>query len=280
MTTTFNVGGTVQIEAAIADGRVKATSGQSLKVNVEGFKYDIGGVRGTYDGAVAQSVTDDDTSYVYLDSAGALQIVTTGFPAAIHAPLARVVAASGEIVNIYEERVVIATSASVSGTCIVAFPVDGGIKGGNAGTSSNNGIASVTFDDVGESRNRWNIKPPGNYISGDLTFRILASVAGSPGSNSMRIGLHWTGESEGDTLPASYDYNVEQTKSLSGVSNDELFKFDITIPEADFDKTKDMYAFYLYRDGDHAGDTTTLTLHTHLCQLRYIGYLVAGQSGQ
>ena len=70
MSTTFNVGGTVQVEASIADGRVRATPGQSLKIDIEGFKYDIGGVRGTYNGAVAQSVTDDDTNYVYLDADG------------------------------------------------------------------------------------------------------------------------------------------------------------------------------------------------------------------
>jgi hypothetical protein len=282
--TTFNVGGTVQIEATLADGRVKTTPGQSLKIDVEGFKYDIGGKRGTYDGATAQSVTDDTTSRVYIDSDGTLQIKTTAqqatFPTDSHIPLARIVAANGEIAQIYNETVLLAASSAEIGTCCIAFPVDAGVRGGNASTSSNNSVASVTFAAAGESRNRWNFRPPQNYISGDLTFRVLCSVAGSPGSNGVRMGLKWMGITDGDTIPSSYTYTSDQTKSLSGISNDELFKIDFTMAEAQFDNTEDLYAIYFLRDGDHADDTSGLILHTHLCELRYSGYLVAGQSGQ
>jgi hypothetical protein len=278
--TTFNVAGTVQIEAKLADGRVKATPGQSLKIDVEGFKYDIGGFRGVYNGAVAQSVTDDDTNYVYLDSAGALQINVTGFPDESHFPLARVPCANGEVANVYNEFVLFCSSAAIQGTCRIGFPIDSGVKGGNAGVSSNNGVPSLTFDDVGESRNRWNFRPPQNYISGDLTLKMVCSVAGSPGSNGMRLGLEWTGESVGDTLPSSYDYSSDQTKSLSGISNDEVFDVNFTIAAANFDNSKDFYAFYLKRDGDHADDTSGLTLHIHIIELRYTGYKVAGQAGQ
>lgn len=273
-------GATVGIRVALETGRV-IPSVSSLKIDVASFKYDIGGKRETYSGAVAQSVTDDDTSYVYLDEDGALQISITGFPTTeVYLPLARVVAASGEVVAIHEERVLLASSAAVQGTCRIGFPVDAGVKGGNAGVSSNNTVASLTFSASGESRNRWNFRPPQNYISGDLTLRLLCSVAGSPGSNGMRMGLKWSGIDEGDTLPSSYDYTSDQTASLSGISNDELFKIDFTIASANFDKTNDMYAMYLLRDGDHAEDTSSLTLHIHLCELRYTGYKVAGQAGQ
>lgn len=274
------VEGTVRVEGTLGPGLVSQHP-NSLRINVESFKYDMGGVRDTFDGAVAQSVTDDDTNYVYLSEAGTLVINTTGYPSEVsYLPLARVVCSSGEVANIIDERVLIASSAAVIGTCRIGFPVDAGIRGGNAGVSSNNSIASLTFAATGESRNRWNFRPPQNYTSGDLTLRLLCSVAGSPGSNGMRMGLKFTDVSVGDTLPSSYDLEINQTKSLSGVSNDELFVVDFTIGSTNFDKTEDMIAMYLLRDGDHADDDTGLTLHIHLCELRYTGYKVAGQAGQ
>ena len=273
------VTGTVKMDATLGSGLVE-THPDPLRVNVGSVKYDIGGNRGTYNGAVAQLMTDDDTTYLYLDEDGALQSSLSGYPATTYIPLARVVAANGEIVAIHDERVLLASSAAVSGTCRIGFPVDAGVKGGNADVSANNDVASLTFASSGESRNRWNFRPPQNYISGDLTLRLLCSVAGSPGSNGVRMGLKWMPVTEGDTIPSSYTYTLDQTKSLSGISNDELFKIDFTIASANFDKTEDMYAFYVLRDGDHADDTTGLTLHIHLCELRYTGYRVAGQAGQ
>ena len=284
--TTFNVGGTVQIEASISDGRVKATPGQSLKIDVEGFMYNIGGVRGTYSGAVAQSVTDDDTSYVYLDGDAALQINTTGYPTSGgFIALARVTASSGEVVNIVQEKVLLSSSSAVIGTCNIGLPIDGGIIGDGASQNSNNGIPSITFPNSAEPRNRWTFRPPQNYTSGDLTFRCYASVSGSPGSNGVRVGVSWQGLKNEQALPSSsnrsdYEDNAEITKSLSGVSSDEIFYFDITIPAADFDKTDAFIAFWFYRNSGHAEDNTSLTLHTHYCEIRYTGYQVAGQAGQ
>ena len=272
---------TVGVNYSLAAGRVVA-SVASLKIEVSSFKYDIGGERGSFAGAVDQSVTDDDTSYVYLDGDGALQINITGFPTDVtYIPLARVVAANGEVVAIHEERVLLASSAAAIGTCRIGFPVDGGVRGGDSdGVSSNNSVASLTFGSTGYSRNRWNFRPPQNYTSGDLTMRLLCSVAGSPGTNGMRLGLKYQGVSSGDTLPSSYDYSTEQTKSLSGIANDELFTVDFTMSSSNFDKTDDLEAIELYRDADHAGDTTSLTLHIHIIELRYTGYKVAGQAGQ
>lgn len=280
-TSTYITGGNVDQEVRISDGSVVAAV-ESLKIDVRGFKYDIGGVRGIFTGALAQSVTNNDTNYVYIDDTGTLQINTTGFANNVsYIPLARVVTASGEIVAIYEERVLLASSAAAEGTCRIGFPVDGGIIGGNAAVSSNNGIASVTFAATGESRNRWNIRPPQNYISGDLTFRCYGSVSGSPGSNAMRVGLYWQGLADGEALPTGdYDNNSEFTFSLSGVSSDTLFDVNVTISSATFNKSDDLLALYFYRNADHAEDTTSLIWHTHICELRYTGYKVAGQAGQ
>lgn len=257
-------------------------SSTSLKVNVDSLRYDIGGKRDKYDGASDQSVTDDETNYIYLDTDGDLQINTTGFPTdESFIPLARVVVENGEIAKIYEERVLFSSSAAVEGTCVIGFPVDGGIRGGDSdGVSSHNGVGSLTFGSTGYSRNRWNFRPPRNYISGDLKLKLLCSVAGSPGLNSMRIGVKYQGLDVGDNFPASYTYTAETTKSLSGVSDEDIFVIDLTIPSANFDKAKDMEAMELFRDADHAGDTTSLTLHIHLIELEYTGYKIAGQAGQ
>lgn len=166
------------------------------------------------------------------------------------------------------------------GICSIVWSPGEPVTGQNASLSSNNGVQSITFDDIGESRARWNTKPPKNYTSGDLTLRMRCTVAGSPGSNSMRLGLNWECYASADTLSSSLSNNEENTVSLSGVSNDELFDVDFTIGSGTFNKADDVLALHLYRDGDHAGDTTTLTLHIHLIELRYTGWAFAGQSGQ
>lgn len=97
--------GTVKEEGVLVPGLVEAHS-DPLYVNIRGFRYEMNGTKASYAGAVAQSVADENTNYVYLDSGGSLVINTTGFPAAstTHIRLARVVAANGEIQAIYEER--------------------------------------------------------------------------------------------------------------------------------------------------------------------------------
>jgi hypothetical protein len=164
--------------------------------------------------------------------------------------------------------------------CQICWSPGEPVIGLNASLSSNNGVQSTTFDDVGESRIRWNTKTPKNYTSGDLTVRMRCSVAGSPGSNSMRLGLNYKGINLGEAIPSTWDSEEERTESLSGVSNDELFNVDFTIDSADYNSGDEIMAFHLYRDGDHAEDTTTLTLHIHLIELRYTGWAFAGQAGQ
>lgn len=165
-------------------------------------------------------------------------------------------------------------------TCSVTWSPGEPVTGQNASLSSNNGVQSITFDDLGISRARWNIKPPKNYTSGDLTLRMRCTIAGTPGSNSMRLGLYWESYAGGDTLSSSLSNNEENTVSLSSVSNDTIFNIDFTIGSATFDKTDDVLALHLYRDGDHVDDTTSLILHIHLIELLYTGWTFVGQAGQ
>jgi hypothetical protein len=165
-------------------------------------------------------------------------------------------------------------------TSRVGFPVDIGIRGGSAAASSNNDVPSVTFAATAESRLRWTCRPPQNYSSGDLTLRALCSFAGTAGDTGVRWQLDWSCLSAGDTLPASYQHSVAFTENENDKTNDVLFNVDFTIPAAQFDKTKDMLALWLRRDGDHTGDTCTLVVHVHMCELRYTGRTMAGQPGQ
>ena len=108
--------GTVKEEGVLAPGLVEAHS-DPLYINVRGCRWEMDGMKGSYAGATAQSVTDDQTNYVYIDSSGSLQINTTGFPAAsvTHIRLARVVTANGEIVAIYEERAMFSSGTGGGG---------------------------------------------------------------------------------------------------------------------------------------------------------------------
>jgi hypothetical protein len=69
-----------------------------LKIGVYPFDYRMAGQFRRFDGATQQSVPDNATRYVYVDSANLLQIAATE-PADVtaFAPLARVVAVSGQI---------------------------------------------------------------------------------------------------------------------------------------------------------------------------------------
>ncbi len=164
-------------------------------------------------------------------------------------------------------------------TCVIGFPLSGGLTGGNASSSSNNTIASILLDDVGESRIRWNFKPPKNYASGDMTLKLRCSTS-NPTSADMRMELRWQTLADGDSLPSSYPNISAQTVDLNGEGGDTLFDIDFTLGSSTFDVSDDMMAMYLLRDGDHADDTTTLSLHVHQIELHYTGWAFAGQAGQ
>jgi len=67
-----------------------------LSIGVYPCNYSLGDQRKRYPGATAQSVPDDSTQYIYIDSANTLQIATA-YPtdAATFIPLAKIVTSSG-----------------------------------------------------------------------------------------------------------------------------------------------------------------------------------------
>lgn len=275
-------GTTVGINVSLATGKISPTPGQSLKIDVPGFKYDIGGLRGSFTTAGGQSVTDNDTSFVYLDGSGALQINTTGFPTESHIPLARVVASSGEITAIHEERVLLAGSSSSVGTCIITLPVDGDVRGGDSAASSNNNWAAIRYDatgTAGEARNRLVRRFPRNYVSGDLVVRVVYSFATGTGNNkAMFWRLSYKFASSGDALGTMASVTTEQ--DVSNLSADTIYTLNLTIPEANVEDAKEFLALYIAREYDNAADNCDEHAYVHNLEIRYTGRLLAGQAGQ
>jgi len=164
------------------------------------------------------------------------------------------------------------------GTCRAAFPPSAGIRGGNASASSNNDIASVTLSAIDESRIRWVTKPPANYTGGDLAFRALCSTANTPGNKDIRVEVLWDCLGDGDILTMAH--SAVRTFALDSVSIDTLFAIDFTISSSTFSKTKDIMAFKFRRLAAHVDDDYSSSVHVHGVELRYTGYLLAGQAGQ
>lgn len=166
------------------------------------------------------------------------------------------------------------------GTCRAVHSPSNGFIGGNAAASSNNDRMSVTFDVAGESRIRWTMKPPANYVSGDLVFRLLCSISGNPGKKGIRLELHWDCDEVGSAFSSSLTYSSVQTFDTDPVSSDTPFSIDFSILSSQYDNSKDIMAFKVLRDGDHSEDDCNYSLHIHSMELRYSGYLLAGQAGQ
>lgn len=102
-----NVVGELDIATSFRDGLVEQDG--DLTVLVNQFRYDLGGVKGVYVGAVGQVVANNTVNYVYLNSSAVLVINATGFPVSgDHIRLARVVTNSGFIISILDERAFLA----------------------------------------------------------------------------------------------------------------------------------------------------------------------------
>lgn len=275
------VEGTVNLAVQLGTGEVRQHP-DPLKVNVMPFKYDIGGIRGVYAGVLGQACTDDDTSYFYLNDAGTLVVNITGFPGnGAYLPLARVVCANGEVVQIYEERVLLASSSSYSGICRIGYPVDAGVRGGGTSASTNNDMPAVRFAYDANGWNRISARPPQNYLSGDVTLRLYVTVPSSPtNGQKTKWQLEYVFRSLDDDL-GSYEtpVTVEYTFDGNPIA-DDLFAIDLVIPFADYDKTKDLMFLKIERLAEDTADDCGKYVYLHQQELRYTGLLLAGQAGQ
>lgn len=89
------------------DLRVYDEGGLEVGVKAGAFLDDTND-KVSYAGSSGNSLTDNATNYLYLDSTGLLVINTTGFPATtvVHLRLATVVTSAGDITSITDERAV------------------------------------------------------------------------------------------------------------------------------------------------------------------------------
>ena len=106
------VQGTLDLSGILADGRIESDGDLTVKIN--GFYYDLSGLKGYYHGSCGNIVTDNNINYIYIDSSAVLNINTSGYPTGVHIRLGRVVASGGFITRIISERALF-TDASSSG---------------------------------------------------------------------------------------------------------------------------------------------------------------------
>jgi hypothetical protein len=105
-------GSVVAMEAKFLDGLVRQD--RDLSIKIEPYRWEIDGSYGLYAGVTNESVTDNDTNYVYMDSAGLLVVNVSGWPGTIHLRLARVITSGGQITAIHDERVIVNTAAAAA----------------------------------------------------------------------------------------------------------------------------------------------------------------------
>jgi hypothetical protein len=156
-----------EVEAAVAavfkDGAVERDG--ILTVSVQQFGYDMAGTKGLYAGSVTNSVTANDTNYVYLDSTGTLQVNTTGYPGSsvIHIRLARVVTDVLDVTNIYQDRAFFTAGTLLDSAGDVDGPassVDNAIARFNGTTGKIIQNSVPTIDNNGRIQGAF-IHPPG-----------------------------------------------------------------------------------------------------------------------
>ncbi len=170
------------------------------------------------------------------------------------------------------------TTVIDQGTCVDALPIDAGVRGGTTSASTNNDVAAIRFDNLGDGWNRVNLRPPRRYTSGNLTFRLLCSIPSSVGAGlGTRWKLSWEFLNVGDDLPANWTYTNEFTYDISNQVLDRIFAIDFTIPAAQFDKTKDLWAIRMDRIGTNAADNCNVHIYVHGLEVRYAGFRYVGE---
>ena len=165
------------------------------------------------------------------------------------------------------------------GTCQKRVPVTGVSYGSEVTISSNNSIVALRFPYNGtvDGYARWNMRPPQNYTSGDLVFRLLVSAPSTIGSSKdTKWSLYWSNVALGESL-GSWDYSTTQTIDVSGQASDQLFALDFPITAAQFSASDDLMAFRVERHCTDSADNCGEHIYAHDMELRYTGNRFSGQ---
>lgn len=145
--------------------------------------------------------------------------------------------------------------------------------------TSNNSIPALRFDSgaANDGYARWAMRPPQNYTSGDLTFRLLVSVPSSIGDNKdTKWRLLWSKIGNGGAL-GSWDHSTTQTIDVSNQAADELFHLEFPILSSQFDKTDELMPMRVERFSTDSEDNCGQNIYVHDMRLVYTGNRFAGQ---
>lgn len=116
----------------VTDLRFRRESIPGLTYGVNPGSYTLGGTHKTYSGATGQTLTNNATNYIYLNSSNALTVSTSSFPAdkTSYMPIAEVVCSGGDVTSVTDRRstalfvIPTATSTSDTGTNEASYIID------------------------------------------------------------------------------------------------------------------------------------------------------------
>jgi hypothetical protein len=209
-------GSSVIMEAKFLDGLVRRD--RDLSVKIDPFRWEIDGSYGLFAGVNDESVADNDTNYVYMNSSGTLVVNVSGWPGTIHLRLARVVTSGGQIQTIHDERVIVNTAAAAApGVSKTLFlPAD---------PNANKGDYRVR-NVGGTGAHRFNVAFPSDLVTLDECKLIGICSSGAAGSGKDidllsdygTIGELYNNHSEADTTTV-YDFTGK---------TDQLIQIDLT----------------------------------------------------
>lgn len=179
--------------ASLYDGATVADGDLTVKVNY--FYYDLGGNHGKYAGSCGNIVTDNNTSYVYLDSSANLIITTSGYPIDLYIPLARVIASGGFITRIILERALLGSTANILSFAAPVNVTKSSADAGVALTSSRSDHKHDITTDIGAS---WTIGSSGAEGSSNALSRAdhTHSVASPSAPENVTKAAASAGSSE------------------------------------------------------------------------------------
>jgi hypothetical protein len=189
---TTAIEGTLAVDVTVRAGQVEKNG--DLSVDIKSFFYDLAGTKGKFLGEVNRAVTDAQTKYVFLDSAEALIVNTTGFPTGTKfIPLARAIAQGGVIISVIDERTLLTSSDpnydggvnyigtwnATTNTPTLSDSGVGGVKGDYyvVSVSGSTSVDGITDWKVGD----WIINNGTIWEKADHTD-IVSSVAGKTGA--------------------------------------------------------------------------------------------------
>jgi len=162
-----------------------------------------------------------------------------------------------------------------TGTCYMRLPIMEGNQTAGVDRYDNQYMCAMRYNDGAYAYLSYEIKPPQNYISGDITVNwyVTFGTANGAGRN-VYCASYYAFRSAGDAL-GTYGGTTFATKSVASLAANTIKSFSFTIPEADVDVSKKILFMALIRAGDNVLDNVNKNMFAHRFELVYNGYKTA-----